>query len=232
MIKSRSASTGPAPAPPQSIDDIRRRARHRLIGASVLVLVGVVGFSLLFDTQPRPLAVDIPIEIPAKDVTAPVALAPAQTPTAPNGAVLSEPSAPSTPASAPPASTEPSSPPEPPQPAPPPPVAEAPAAPPPVLAPAPAAEAARPAPAPAATEDDDKPLRLVVQVGAFAENARAQEVRRTIERAGMKTYTHVAETAQGRRIRVRLGPFSSRAEAERAAARVKALGFPAAILTL
>ncbi|MCU0764248.1 MAG: SPOR domain-containing protein, partial [Hydrogenophaga sp.] len=81
MIKSRSASTGPVPAPPQSIDAIRRRARHRLIGASMLVLVGVVGFSLLFDTQPRPLAVDIPIEIPAKSAPAPTPL-PLEAPTA------------------------------------------------------------------------------------------------------------------------------------------------------
>ena len=72
----------------------------------------------------------------------------------------------------------------------------------------------------------------MVQVGAFAENARAQEVRRKIEAAGMKTYTHVAQTAEGRRIRVRLGPFSNQPDAEKAAARVKALGFPAAILTL
>ena len=38
--------------------------------------------------------------------------------------------------------------------------------------------------------------------------------------------------AKGRRIRVRVGPFASRAEADKAAARVKALGLPAAILTL
>ena len=48
----------------------------------------------------------------------------------------------------------------------------------------------------------------------------------------MKTYTHVAETSEGRRTRVRVGPFSSQAEAEKAAARVKALGYPARILTL
>lgn len=237
MIKSRSASPGPAPAPPQSIDDVRRRARHRLIGASVLVLVGVVGFSLLFDTQPRPLAVDIPIEIPARSVPGQAASAPVPAPAPQGSAELASAPESSAPASTPSAPPEPASPPEPPQPAPappapPPPAADAPATPPPVLAPAPATQADRAEPLPAASADDDKPLRLVVQVGAFAESARAQEVRRTIERAGLKTYTHVAETAEGRRIRVRLGPFSSRAEAERAAARVKALGFPAAILTL
>jgi DedD protein len=74
--------------------------------------------------------------------------------------------------------------------------------------------------------------RIVVQVGAFADAARAREVRLTLERAGLKTYTHVAETSEGKRIRVRVGPFASRAEADKAAARVKALGLPAAILTL
>ena len=66
MFKSRSGSRGnPATHLPQSIEAVRRRARHRLIGAAVLVLLGVLGFPLLFDTQPRPISVDIPIEIPS-----------------------------------------------------------------------------------------------------------------------------------------------------------------------
>jgi DedD protein len=36
----------------QSLDALRRQARHRLIGATVLVLVAVVGFPLVFDTKP------------------------------------------------------------------------------------------------------------------------------------------------------------------------------------
>ena len=56
-----------AASPAESIEVMRRRARHRLIGAVVLVLAGVIGFPLLFDTQPRPVAVDIPIEIPDRN---------------------------------------------------------------------------------------------------------------------------------------------------------------------
>ena len=56
----------------ESVDVMRSRARHRLIGAAVLVLVGVVGFPLLFDTQPRPIPVDIPIEIPDRGHVAPL----------------------------------------------------------------------------------------------------------------------------------------------------------------
>ena len=74
--------------------------------------------------------------------------------------------------------------------------------------------------------------RIVVQVGAFAEVERAREARLKLERAGLKTYTHVAETPQGKRIRVRMGPFATRAEADKAATRAKALGLPAALLWL
>jgi DedD protein len=75
-------------------------------------------------------------------------------------------------------------------------------------------------------------LRLVIQVGAFAEADKAQEARMKLERAGLKTYTHVAETKEGKRIRVRVGPFATRAEAEKVAAKVKGLQLPASILTL
>lgn len=246
MFKSRSGSQGNASTPPpQSIEAVRRRARHRLIGASVLVLVGVLGFPLLFDTQPRPISVDIPIEIPAKTLPAPVAkpaataAAPAAKPPAPAAApvtareglgareeIVEAAPKPAAPAPAPVAAAAPTPPvPEPAKPAAPPPAdanrARA------LLegkpAPAPAAAAAA---TPAAAE------RLVVQVGAFAEEAGARAVRQKLEGAGLKTYTHVAQTADGKRIRVRVGPFETRADADKAAARVKALGLPAAVLTL
>jgi DedD protein len=72
----------------------------------------------------------------------------------------------------------------------------------------------------------------VVQVGAFEDPARVREVRQRLERAGLVTYTQVAQTSDGPRTRVRLGPFDSRAEAERAAERVRQLGLPASILVL
>ena len=69
----RSRKNEPAPAGPQeSIDTVRRRARHRLLGAVVLVGIAVVGFPLLFDTQPRPVAVNAPITIPDKDTAPPL----------------------------------------------------------------------------------------------------------------------------------------------------------------
>ena len=239
----------------ESVDVIRKRAKHRLIGAVVLVLVGVIGFPLLFDTQPRPVAVDIPIEIPSKSAVKPLGLpspvaAPAQAASGPEAAKFKV----ATPASLTPreeivvdkkaaAPTAPES-----QAikneAKPDPIAE-------VKTPA------KPAPAPAAAPGDDgarakalldgKPAtpasaakaalpetggRMVVQVGAFADADKAQEVRQKLERAGLKTYTQVAETKDGQRIRVRVGPFASRAEADKAASKIKSLDLPAAILTL
>lgn len=87
----RRAGTNSAPnagsnAPTESMEVIRKRAKHRLIGSAVLVLAGVVGFPLLFDTQPRPIAVDIPIEIPGKNTVKPLTMpavpAPAPAPVA------------------------------------------------------------------------------------------------------------------------------------------------------
>ena len=72
----------------------------------------------------------------------------------------------------------------------------------------------------------------MVQVGAFADPARAREIRLKLERAGLKTYTHVAETKDGKRTRVRVGPFTVKADAEKAAEKIKKLNLPAALLTL
>lgn len=263
MQNARSASQGTAPKAPPSIEDVRRRARHRLIGAAVLVLLGVVGFSLLFDSQPRPLPVDIPIVIPSKNAPAPAAAsaagakpaapgksAPASAVAAGDSLAPSEEMVKSDPAASKPGDQPAGNSVEKPAHKPTGEVGEKPTA---QTAPA---QTPRPEPkvaaktAPQPSESDrasallngqtaaktaDKPasaLRLVVQVGAFADVTRAREVRMKLERAGLKTYTNVAETSQGKRIRVRVGPFATQAEADKAAARVKALGLPAAILTL
>lgn len=263
MFASRSSATGKAPAPPpQSIEAVRRRARHRLIGAAVLVLLGVIGFPLLFDTEPRPLSVNIPIEIPSKNPSPARPEAPAVREAAAREAAQSKP-LPAEPvevrvtASESLGAREEVVAPEPPKPIPKPvekrvekpaeqklaekPQSVAPPAPAKTLSASAETEAQRarallqgkPDPRKTAPpESAASAQRLVVQVGAFAEASGAREVRVKLERAGLKTYTHVAETPQGQRTRVRVGPFDNRADAEKAAARVKALGLPAAILTL
>lgn len=233
MLTSRSGSAGhPASTPPQSIEAVRRRARHRLIGAAVLVLVGVLGFPLLFDTQPRPIAVDVPIEIPARNAPAapapkpepksqpaePVAARPAPVATGDSLAAreeVVEPKAVAKPVEKAPEKPADQAPPEKP-------VAGK-------VAVEKTLEKPPEKPADKAATGNE---RIVVQVGAFSEVERAREARLKLERAGLKTYTHVAETPQGRRIRVRLGPFATRAEAEKAAERAKALGLSTALLWL
>lgn len=214
---------------------------------------------MLFDTQPRPIAVDIPIEIPSRN-TAPTAASakPAASASAAttDNAKVSGPgvstsdslsareevveSKPNLVAKADKAETS----------KPDAAKVDAPAAKPlPKVSDKNTAEAAPAKPAEKTAEKplaragekagdtaDEKPVtgneRIVVQVGAFAEVERAREARLKLERAGLKTYTHVAETSQGKRIRVRMGPFATRAEADKAAARAKALGLPAALLWL
>jgi DedD protein len=74
--------------------------------------------------------------------------------------------------------------------------------------------------------------RFIVQVGAFADADKAREARTKLERAGLKTYTQVVDTKDGKRVRVRVGPLASRADAEKAANRIKGLGLSASVLTL
>jgi DedD protein len=223
----------PAPSAsvqPESVERMRQRAKRRLMGATVLVLIGVIGFPLLFDKQPRPIAVDTPIDIPDKNKVAPLALpvSPASSlaPVAPVAAPIAAPvAAASAPQSvviterAEPAKTV---------------KPEAPVASPPAAVKPTEADKVR---ALLEGKSSEEPVaaatgRFVVQVGAFADPARAREVRLKLERAGLKTYTHVADTKDGPRTRVRVGPFTSKAEAEKTAEKVKKLNLPAGLLTL
>jgi cell division protein FtsN len=74
--------------------------------------------------------------------------------------------------------------------------------------------------------------RYVVQVGAFADAARAQEVSLKLGQAGLKTYSHMVDTEEGRRTRVRVGPVTTKAEADQVADKIRRLELPATILTL
>ncbi len=262
-------AAAPAPAT-ESVEAMRTRARHRLIGASVLVLVGVIGFPLLFDSQPRPISVDIPIEIPDKNTVKPLGTAVTVKPAADvvvesdagkehvakpavvapavpasrasTGTVSAAASVPAKPAIKP--ETKP---------------AEKPADKPvekPVAKPA-DKPTEKPADKPPVRSDDgakaqallegkdtaQKPAassaasaaassRFIVQVGAFSDAVKAQEARVKLERAGMKTYTQVVNPPEGKRIRVRVGPFGSKGDADKVADKIRKLDLPAAVLEL
>lgn len=232
-----------APVQPESVEAMRRRAKYRLIGAAVLVLIGVIGFPLLFDKQPRPISVDLSIEIPdrnkVKPLSIPIATAmqadkPANAASAPPSApapaaaliieeeVILAPVTKASEATKPIAKTEPKSADKP---------AEKRGLPPLKVNEATKAQALLEGRDPEQKMDASEG-RYVVQVGAFADATRAREVRLKVEHAGLKTYTQVAETKDGRRIRVRVGPFTVKAEADKAAEKIKKLDLPAAILTL
>lgn len=224
----------------ESVESMRQRAKHRLLGATVLVLIGVIGFPLLFDKQPRPIAVDTPIDIPDQNKVLPLALPTPPVASATVVAATPAPAASALPvAPAAPASTRPSvvitETAEPPVKAASKPVKLEPAVvnPPSVVKPSEAEKVKALLDGKAAEEQSAAVTgRFVVQVGAFADATRAREVRQKLEHAGLKTYTHVADTKDGKRIRVRVGPFASKAEAEKAADKVKKLHLPAALLTL
>jgi DedD protein len=241
-----------SPPPPESVESMRRRAKYRLLGATVLIGLGVVGFPLLFDKQPRPIAVDTPIDIPDRNKVAPLVLPPAS-PSKPVMQKASEPAKASLPPTAQSASATPPVPivdvkptkntPEPGTET----VLTKPEVP--TSAASPKANPSAPAkvaqPIPVKSSPDIKASgakeadssagsagRYILQVGAFADAAHAHEVRLKLEHAGLKTYTQVAETPDGKRIRVRVGPFVAKAEAEKVAVKIKNLNLPAALLTL
>ena len=220
-------------SPAESVDAMRRRARHRLIGASVLVVLGVIGFPLLFDTQPRPVSVDIAVDIPDRATSKPLVDTSKQKPlSAAAGLDAKEEVVPDTkPEPKVEAKLKPEVKPE---------VAVAAAAA--VAAVVPKAES-KPEPAKAETKPEVKPAskpadskdtsgRFVVQAGTFSDEAKLREVRSKLEKAGISTYTQVIEGKDGRRVRVRVGPFTSRDEADKVARKIKQLSLQPQVLTL
>jgi DedD protein len=253
FFKLRKAGGEPAaPAPAhESVDALRKRARYRLAGAAILVLAGVIGFPLLFDNQPRPIAVDIPIDIPDKAKARPLVVAPESEPKALAASAPAEPVVPVTVpivvtsravtgqldaggAKSPESKAQPKD----------------------AQKEEVIISSSKSAAKPASTKSEekvaanpeakveakptdkktDKPAevtgRFVVQFGAFTDSAHAHEARLTVEKTGLKTYAQIAETPDGKKFRVRVGPFEKRSDAEKAAEKIKKIGLPAAILGL
>lgn len=241
------------PGPNENLEVVRRRARHRLMGAVVLVLVAVVGFPLLFDTQPRPVAVDTPIVIPDRQNASPLssAVPAAQAPAKPLlsaseavPAISSLDAREEVVASTAPAAGK---------------------------APSETAKgtdrAEKPAEKPVATPSEaktvssdksDKPQavakpkddggkaqallegkaakpaagRVVIQVGAFSDASKVREVRSKLEQAGIKTYTQTVDRDGKTTTRIRVGPYESREEADKVAARIRKLDLPVSFLKI
>src|SRR4051794_35873273 len=59
-------------APVDPVLPEKKRARRRLVGAVALVLAVIIGLPMILDSEPKPLADDIAIQIPSKDKTVPL----------------------------------------------------------------------------------------------------------------------------------------------------------------
>ena len=258
----------------ESVEAMRTRARHRLIGAAVLVLVGVLGFPLLFESQPRPVAVDVSIEIPDKSKVKPLLGAAVTPPPAVPASEAEKPTETAPAKTAPlveaaPVAPKPVAAAAAPQPAPKPtpqPTPKTPTAVPKIDASVSLKPAAKPVEKPPQAKTPvkivDKPIakpattrntgakaqalldgkdsgksnpaagRFVVQVGAYVDVHKAREARSKLEKAKFKTYTQVVKSSEGRRIRVRVGPFETKAQADKIAEKIKRLGLPSSVLEL
>lgn len=224
------------PQDPATLEVLRTRARRRLIGAAVLVAVAVIAVPMALETQPRPsgqwtgeVAFTTMNSRPGAVEAARVSVAPTARETVPEDGALAA-SAPTPSVDRAPfkvaAKTSDSRPAEPKSGS---------------ASPAKAAEVPKDKPAePAKVAAKDKPdtkegvspsNRYVLQVGAYAKMESADEMRERIHKLGLRSVYNTTDTAQGPRIRVRLGPFGSREAADRAVAQLKAGGIRAQVLT-
>lgn len=227
------------PADDPLIQD-KKRARRRLVGTVALTLGLAVTLPMVFDSTPRPPSEDIVIRVPSKDKPVPESSNPAaaslpasattsaETPSAPlvvpaPGAAIaaSTPKAAAVPATNAVASV---------------PVAgvkaksgnETKAADTRTVAPklteTVQKAAAKPAPeqpktVPPANKDLAKG-KFVIQVAALATKQKIDELQAKLKSAGIKSHTQKVATTGGDRIRVRVGPFATKAEADQTCAKL------------
>jgi len=248
--RSAPATGAPGFADPRespAISRVRLQARRRLIGAAVLLLLGVLLFSLIFETKPRPLPMDLPIAaapgkvVPGAPAVQPVQTVPPATPVRPAPPMITETAEPDAAAATSPSPASPPAIPATPEGQPAlaaaktvATVAAAQASAPKASAELPTAAAAKAsAPEVAATPVADPAAgRFVVQVGAFADDVTVRQTRQKVEKLGLKTYTQEVNTEAGKRVRVRVGPFAAREEAAQVLNKLKGAGLPGALLTL
>jgi DedD protein len=242
--KRKKRSQGNEPVDPALPE--KKRARRRLVGAVALVLAAVIALPMILDSEPKPLADDISIQIPSKD--SPVVSSASNRPVAPspdsklgasaaldkdeeivqsvtpiavqqsataNSGSMRDAAGKNVPADEPVARSEDKvavqsiglkkmDDPE---------RARA------IL------EAREPdKPSGATKSQEAKSTAYLVQVAALASQNKVDELQRKLKSAGIKSYTQKVATASGERIRVRVGPFPSKEEADKMRAKIGKLG--------
>ncbi len=193
---------------PSTENDLKRRARRRLIGAVALTLLAVIVLPLLLEDEPPPasgLAVRMAVAPAPLPVPVPHPVAQPIQPAEPEVAVVPEPPPPVvSPAPAPKPDPKPE----------------------PVKSktgksepgkPAPHPPAAKPAAPPVGTHKPVAPREdFVVQLAALSDTDKAQELKARAVKAGLPAFTDKV----GHLTRVRVGPYPSRAAAVAAAVKL------------
>lgn len=239
--RSRADANGPDGNDPTVL--LKVRARRRLIGAVALLLAAVILVPLLLDPAPRPTVDNIPIDIPSERqpftprLSLPPVPDPGQTPLAPPPDLPADAEKPkgeqggkgdaaksdATKPARPPSDTK----------------APAKETPPPARAPesktpeakAPEAKAKQAEPKATEVAAKSKAGRIVLQAAALSTDAAAQDLSERLRKAGFAPFTEKVDTADGVRFRVRVGPYPTRDEAQRAQARLRTLGVSATLVT-
>jgi DedD protein len=229
-------ATRPEIADP-AVDELKRRARRRLVGAVVLALAAAVVLPMLLESDPKPLGNDVSIQIPPIDQGKFVTSLPPDKGGKPNPPA-------DTPPAAPPAGADNGAP------APDRTLAAAeqrvlgqsgasrqPA----IMSSAP--EAMRPqtpvaaaaGASPATPRSESAPTTaggsLFVQVAALADSKAAADLAAKLVAAGFPAHVEPIATRQGPVQRVRVGAYPSREAADVALANIKAAGYGNAIVT-
>jgi DedD protein len=221
----------------QEVQQLRRRARRRLVGAIALVLFLVIVPPMLMDLEPKPVTTDLTVEIPSP--SSGQVKTPPPAPVAKAGPVADVPKAPGGPSAG--AASETAAKPErvekaekaekPEKPAqaaaddskskPASPLATA------TLDPRKAKEAQR-------AESILKGDAFVVPLGAYSNPENVKQLQSKLARAGVKSYTEPVKGASSAQTRVAAGPFATREEAEQARqklASLKGLGVVPGVIT-
>jgi DedD protein len=237
--------TRPEAADP-AVEELKRRARRRLVGAIVLALAAAVILPLLLESDPKPLGDDVSIRIPpidnskfitplspAKGADGKAAPDRAGTSTSPPSAAAPDAAVEAKPAGAPNASGKPAE------------TAQR------------AATDVAPSPAPTATSvttAKPEPLKptapasksesgggrpdvaspaggFVVQLAAFADAKAAPALASKLKSAGFPAYTETLKTDHGTMRRVRIGPYATREVADAEVARLNAAGYRGVVTT-
>lgn len=189
---------------------LKRRARRRLVGAIALVTFAVIILPLVLDKEPGPAGPLLDVQIPSQEsagfntrILPPVPALPAAPASEEKGVTA-------------PVNVEP----------------------PPVALVRPAAKP-EPKAAPEAPKDADKGAKnadalraqaalndraWIVPLDAFSDMKNVKQLRAKLSAAGVKSYTEPVKTSKGELTRVRAGPFASEKAAEKARAKLSAMG--------